>query len=114
MAILKLVIIWVILALIGCSSPTKDIREKVAKGMDKDDVLQVLGNPTRSKRVRGADRWSYDQYNNDKKTTTHVYFKSGKVSEVIRDDELVKQLKEMSEQKKTYRKKKKSQQFRDL
>ena len=110
----KLSLIWVVLAAVGCSSPTKDIRQRVSKGMDKDEVLQELGNPSRSKRVRGADRWSYDQYKEDVKTTTHVYFKSGKVTDIIRDDQLVKQLKELSEQKKNYREKQKSKKFRDL
>ena len=113
-AITKLSLILAAFMVVGCSSASKDVRDRVSKGMDKDEVLEELGNPSRSKRVKGADRWSYDQYDGDVKTTTHVYFKSGKVSDVLRDDDLVKQIKELSEQKKTYRKKRKSTKFKDL
>ena len=109
--IFKLALVWVALTLVGCSSPSKDIRKRVSKGMDKDAVLEELGNPSRSKRVKGADRWSYDQYAGNDKQVTHVYFKKGKVSFVGRDDELVKELKELSEKKKSTDNKSK---FRDL
>ena len=87
------------MSLAGCSSPRKDISQKVSKGMDKDAVLQILGNPSRSKHVNGADRWSYDEYINGDKQVTHIYFKKGKVTFVGRDDELIKELKNLEEKK---------------
>lgn len=111
MTILKLALIGAAMSLVSCSSPSKDIRSRVSKGMDKDAVLEELGNPSRSKRVDGADRWSYDQYTGDEKQVTHVYFKKGRVSFVGRDDELVKELKEMSMQKKN---EPQEQEFREL
>lgn len=84
---------------LGCSTATKPVQERVSKGMDKDQVLDILGNPSRSKRVSGADKWSYDQHINGKKTTVHVYFENATVTYVGSDEDFEKSLKESVLQK---------------
>jgi outer membrane protein assembly factor BamE (lipoprotein component of BamABCDE complex) len=84
---------------VGCATQPKAVQETVSPGMDKDQVLNILGNPSRSKRVSGADRWSYDQHIDGKKTTVHVYFKDAKVSFVGSDEEFEKSLKKTAAEK---------------
>lgn len=109
------------LILAGCSGPQKSPKELVRKGMDKAEVLEILGNPSRTGRVRGSDRWSYDTYQNDTREVTYVFFKAGKVTSVgdspggpipESDSKLGKELKQLNKDKKKQRMK--NEGFRDL
>jgi outer membrane protein assembly factor BamE (lipoprotein component of BamABCDE complex) len=72
----------------GCASRETEIKKIVQPGMDKDQVLKAMGNPSRSKRISGADKWSYDSYVNGQKKTIQVYFQDGKVQFVGADDDV--------------------------
>lgn len=66
----------------GCSSAEKRPEDQVQLGMDKSAVLEILGNPKRTARVRGADRWTYETPKNEKVDLLDIYFQDGKVSYV--------------------------------
>lgn len=66
--------IWTIAA---CqSSPLKDFAE-VKPGMEKDDVLAVMGNPSRTQRFHGKDRWTYIFYDQRIRFEKEVQFFEG-------------------------------------
>lgn len=75
----------------GCSSPNrKDQLSRVKSGMTKEQVLGITGNPSRSGRVQGADKWSYDIYDSEKRRVDiiDIYFTDGTVDIVGSEDSL--------------------------
>ncbi len=48
--------------------------------MDKADVLEKIGSPTRKARIFGQDRWTYELDSSSGATTTYVFFQEGKVT----------------------------------
>lgn len=89
---LKVFVSVIFLFTLSCASPQKSNQQRVSVGMDKDQVLQVLGNPSRSKRVSGSDRWSYDEYVDGSKQVLQVYFQNGRVRFVGTDEAFEKSL----------------------
>lgn len=65
--------------LAGCASPGPHNLRKVDVGMEKAAVLEQLGNPIRTSRHQGQDRWTYITTDNSE---TFVYFSEGKVTHV--------------------------------
>ena len=67
---------------------------QVKSGMTKAEVLGIAGNPSRSGRVQGADKWSYDIKNDDNQRVKiiDVYFTSGRVSFVGSEEVFASQL----------------------
>lgn len=64
---------------IGCqSSPLKDFSE-LKVGMEKGEVLDILGNPNHSGRFHGKDRWTYVFYDNKIRYKKEVHFDQGHV-----------------------------------
>lgn len=52
-------------------------------GMDKSDVLEALGNPTRKTRQHGLDRWTYESNPGEAiSEVTYIFFDGGKVTYV--------------------------------
>lgn len=71
----------------GCSTPQSQALRKVEVGMDKSDVLEIMGNPSRKTREHGLDRWTYEIrpiHTEDKlgPEKTYIFFSEGKVSYV--------------------------------
>ncbi len=80
----------------ACSSADKaDELGQVKSGMTKAEVLGIAGNPSRSGRVQGADKWSYDILDDEKRRVRiiDVYFTSGRVSFIGSEDEFESSLK---------------------
>jgi outer membrane protein assembly factor BamE (lipoprotein component of BamABCDE complex) len=73
---------FAIFTLIGCSSTRVRTLSKIKTGMSKPSVLDIAGNPSRSSRVEGADRWSYDYWSGDERKTLNVHFVDGAVTQV--------------------------------
>lgn len=46
--------------------------------MEKGDVLDIMGDPQRKARVKGADRWTYVFYDEKTRTEKEVHFVDGK------------------------------------
>lgn len=67
------------LAISGCqTSRIKDF-ESVHGGMSKGDVLAAIGNPQRTQRWHGRDRWQYTFYGQPEgDVVREVHFENGK------------------------------------
>ncbi|MCE3010299.1 MAG: outer membrane protein assembly factor BamE [Proteobacteria bacterium] len=62
----------------GCQmSPSKQFN-KVSVGMEKDQVLEIMGSPQQTLRRSGADRWTYVFYNTETQESRQVHFSEGK------------------------------------
>ena len=66
----------------GCSTAKKDAIKKVTVGMDKADVLELVGSPTRTGRAPGMDRWIYEYDTPTGMETTFIFFHGGFVKYV--------------------------------
>lgn len=53
--------------------------EKIHMGMEKNDVLDVMGSPMTTTRLHGKDRWIYVFYNDGIRFEKEVHFMSGNV-----------------------------------
>lgn len=72
---------------IACASNQPQSLRKVSVGMDKSDVLDLAGNPTRKARVLGQDRWTYEVTSSGAQAeTTYIFFQDGKVTHVGETD----------------------------
>jgi outer membrane protein assembly factor BamE len=60
---------------------TNQVKEfsKVSAGMDKGQVLDILGSPQNSERWKGKDRWLYVMFDNSQRVVKEVQFEDGKV-----------------------------------
>lgn len=73
-----------LVGLVGCSSsPFQESGlAKIHAGMDKDTVLDLAGNPTRTFRENSQDHWIYEYIKNDEHFERQVVFQSGLVKSV--------------------------------
>jgi outer membrane protein assembly factor BamE len=51
--------------------------ESIKPGMEKDDVLDLMGSPNQTQRVSGKDRWYYTFYDNRIRFQKEVQFADG-------------------------------------
>ena len=45
--------------ILGCQTPLSESTQSLKIGMEKSEVLEVLGSPHQTRRIRGQDQWSY-------------------------------------------------------
>ncbi len=65
----------------GCQTPRHKEFALIQEGMLKDDVVEAAGNPTRTRRWRGKDRWIYVYHpGGDAQDVKEVHFTDGKVT----------------------------------
>jgi outer membrane protein assembly factor BamE len=78
------ILILVSLALYSTGCASTDIRdfEKIQVGMDKDDVLKIMGSPNKSERWKGMDRWTYVLWNDNQDGRREVHFNEGRATYV--------------------------------
>ena len=60
-AIKVIILLFLGYSLSACSSFQKDL-DSVEVGTDKGILLETIGSPTRTERVRGHDKWTYIYY----------------------------------------------------
>lgn len=74
------VILIIAAAFFSSACQTNELKayEKLKVGMDKDDVLGIMGNPTRTQRWQGKDRWTYRFYHDDAAYLREVHFEDSK------------------------------------
>ena len=60
------------------SSPLKDF-SRVKRGMDKDDVLDIVGSPHHKNRVDDSDIWGYTLREGDHNVEKEIYLKGDRV-----------------------------------
>lgn len=51
--------------------------EEVKPGMEKNDVLALMGSPNQAQRFHGKDRWYYNFYDNNIRFQKEVHFFEG-------------------------------------
>lgn len=56
--------------------------ERVEKGMEKAQVIDIVGSPNRTQRWRGMDRWTYIFYDSQLQAVREVHFDQGKAAYV--------------------------------
>ncbi len=69
--------------LAGCAS-FPETMDRIKAGMDKGEVLEILGNPKRTFRENGLDYWTYLYFENNQEWRRDVVFEGGKVIRVTR------------------------------
>jgi outer membrane protein assembly factor BamE len=67
-----------LLTLSACQTSMLKQFSKVQQGMEKDDVLEVMGSPNQSQRFHGKDRWRYVFYEDQIRFEKEVHFFEGK------------------------------------
>ena len=65
------------LFVIGCQSSMVRQFSSVKPGMEKDDVLEIMGSPTRTQRFHGKDRWTYIFYDERIRFEKEIQFFEG-------------------------------------
>lgn len=67
---------------LGCSTvPAIQAFEQIKPGMEKTDVIEVMGSPQRTQRWHGMDRWTYIMYENastPSRQEKEIHFSEGK------------------------------------
>jgi outer membrane protein assembly factor BamE len=95
---------------VACATNPIDQFGKIKEGMDKDQVLEVLGNPQRTEKSAVTEKWAYRLFdkNQNSETLKYVKFMNGKVSSFGEDNEEVQRLNEFKsgEERKAEKKKK--------
>lgn len=75
----NLFVISLVFSLSACQhSPVRQL-EKVKNGMDKTEVLELMGTPWTTTRLHGKDRWIYVFYDNNVRVEREVHFSNGAV-----------------------------------
>jgi outer membrane protein assembly factor BamE (lipoprotein component of BamABCDE complex) len=67
---------------VGCQTNELKQYEKLKVGMDKADVLGIMGSPKRTERRRGVDRWNYSFYQENQLYDKEVQFQNGSATYV--------------------------------
>jgi outer membrane protein assembly factor BamE len=62
------------LMLTGCQTNILNKFNQVKHGMEKDDVLNLMGSPQRTQRFHGKDRWTYVFYDHRIRFEKEVHF----------------------------------------
>jgi len=63
---------------LGCQTNEIKAFSKVQPGMEKGDVIGIMGSPQRSERWHGRDRWTYIFYHEDSRFEKEVQFSGGR------------------------------------
>lgn len=61
----------------ACQTSALNDFQKVKPGMEKQDVLELMGNPSRTERFHGKDRWTYVFYDSRIRFQKEVQFFEG-------------------------------------
>lgn len=67
--------------LTACATSPFKVAEKIKPGMEKPDVLEALGNPNRTRRVKMQDQWEYVFYKQNDMRVFIVYLENNKVQQ---------------------------------
>jgi outer membrane protein assembly factor BamE (lipoprotein component of BamABCDE complex) len=79
----RLWILGVIVAVIGCSTISESMQH-VRTGMDKAEVLNILGDPKFTYRENSQDHWAYFYNANNQEWRRDIVFENGKVIRVTK------------------------------
>ena len=65
------------LGLTACQTSMVKQFDKVKLGMEKDDILDIMGSPSQTQRFHGKDRWRYVFYDKRIRFEKEVHFFEG-------------------------------------
>src|SRR4051812_19130610 len=65
---------------IGCRTPMSLNLKKIELGMEKDQIIELLGPPQVSQRLHGQDVWTYIFYDKENKQGRELVFENGRLS----------------------------------
>jgi Small protein A (tmRNA-binding) len=65
------------LGLTACQTSMVKQFDKVKLGMEKDDILEIMGTPSQAQRFHGKDRWKYVFYDKRIRFEKEVHFFEG-------------------------------------
>lgn len=65
------------LIFLGCQTSMTKQFSKLKPGMEKDDVLDVMGSPSQTQRMHGKDRWTYVFYEDRIRFEKEIQFFDG-------------------------------------
>lgn len=63
---------------VSCATRAVDDFAKLKTGMEKSEVLEIVGDPTYKVRRKGQDRWTWVYYDQNLKQQSEVHFDEGK------------------------------------
>lgn len=72
---------------LGCQTNELKAYDRLKVGMDKGEVIGIMGSPRRSERWQGQDRWTYEFYHQDQPYSKEIRFSEGKstyVGEIVK------------------------------
>lgn len=72
-----LVFAFLLLSLAGCQTNMKKAFEEIKPGMDKDQVLDIIGGPRAVTRFHGKDRWFVKFYHDGLPYEREIHFSNG-------------------------------------
>ncbi len=75
--ILAIPMLFLSLGLTACQTSMVRQFDKVTIGMEKDDVLDIMGSPTRTQRFHDKDRWTYIYYDKRIRHEKEIQFFEG-------------------------------------
>lgn len=118
---MKGLIFLLILWLVACATSLHKAIREIELGMDKSEVVERLGSPSRTNRNQGTDKWIYIYNADGHKRASEIHFRDSKViyrgpskkgtmSQEIEDSSNYKEYKESIEKKA----RQKSQDFESL
>lgn len=68
-----------VIVLVGCQTSPLSQYNQVKMGMEKDDVMDLMGAPQRTERLHGKDRWTYIFYDKRIRYEREVQFNNNNV-----------------------------------
>jgi outer membrane protein assembly factor BamE len=75
---MRFLFLFFLIALTGCqSNPVRHFDNNVKVGMEKFQVLEVMGTPWATTRLHGKDRWIYVIYDDGIRKEREVHFENG-------------------------------------
>lgn len=72
-----LAFMFIALSLSGCQTNMKKAFEEIKPGMDKDQVLEIIGGPRAVTRFHGKDRWFIMFYTDGVRYEREIHFHNG-------------------------------------
>lgn len=82
MGISRLLVLALFVFLTACQTDMKKAFEEIKPGMDKDQVLQIIGGPRAVTRFHDKDRWFITFYHDKIRYEKEIHFKNGFVTYV--------------------------------
>jgi outer membrane protein assembly factor BamE (lipoprotein component of BamABCDE complex) len=72
--------VFLLSTLSACTTPQHSFDNDLKVGMDKAEVIELMGGPQFTKRRNSEDVWQYHFYNGENKMVRELHFKNNKLS----------------------------------